>query len=118
LEVLRNDELGLDGGPDYRHGRQGSARFLLGAGPDQPEQAIDTERSSLTVHVGRAGLISAAAHKHCVNAPIAGGADQDRRRCRQGEGRAGNQLSGVHGVTLTRLLYERCAAFGKVARYF
>ena len=31
---------------------------------------------------------------------------------------AGNQLSGVHGVTLTRLLYERCAAFGKVARYF
>jgi hypothetical protein len=23
--------------------------------------------------------------------------------------------SGVHGVTLTRLLYERCAAFGKVA---
>lgn len=45
-------------------------------------------------------------------------ADQDRRRCCQGEGRAGNQLSGLHGVTLTRLLYERCAAFGKVARYF
>ena len=36
----------------------------------------------------------------------------------QGEGRVGNQLSGVRGVTLTRLLYERCAAFGKVARYF
>ena len=30
----------------------------------------------------------------------------------------GNQLSSLHSVTLTRLLYERCAAFGKVARYF
>jgi hypothetical protein len=72
LGSLANDGLGLDGGLDHRHGRQGSARFLLGAGPDQPEQAIDADRSSLTVHVGRAGLISAAAHKHCVNAPIAG----------------------------------------------
>jgi hypothetical protein len=203
-----------------------AASIVILAGPDQPEQAIDTERSSLTVHVGKAGLLSAAAHEHWVNAPIAGGtidgdgarpavwftvdarklsvrpekgvpdkdraevqsnmqskvlessmypdivfrstelrrtgahvwgvfwrlnpawghkagqrrrhsakrrlcwhgshqadgvwhsADQDRRRCRQGEGRAGNQLSGVHGVTLTRLLYERCAPFGKVARYF
>ena len=203
-----------------------AAAIVILAGPDQPEQAIDTERSSLTVHVGKAGLLSAAAHEHWVNAPIAGGtiaadgstpavrftvdarrlsvrpekgvtdkdraevqsnmqskvlesnmypdirfqinrgpanrrrcmggvwrldpawghkagqrrrhsakrrlrwhgshqadgvwhsADQDRRRCRQGEGRAGNQLSGLHGVTLTRLLYERCAAFGKVARYF
>ena len=89
-----------------------AAAIVILAGPDQPEQAIDTERSSLTVHVGKAGQLSAAAHEHWVNAPIAGGADQDRRRCRQGEGRAGNQLSGVHGVTLTRLLYERCAAFG------
>jgi len=95
-----------------------AAAMVILAGPDQPEQAIDIERSSLTVHVGKAGLLSAAAHEHWVNAPIAGGADQDRRRCRQGEGRVGNQLSGVRGVTLTRLLYERCAAFGKVARYF
>jgi hypothetical protein len=202
-----------------------AASMVILAGPDQPEQAIDTERSFLAVHVGKAGLLSAAAHEHWVNAPIAGGtiaadgstpavrftvdarrlsvrpekgvtdkdraevqsnmqskvlesnmypdivfksteirrtgavvrggvwrldpawghkagqrrrhskrrlpwhgshqadgvwhsADQDRRRCCQGEGRAGNQLSGLHGVTLTRLLYERCAAFGKVARYF
>ena len=187
-----------------------AAAIVILAGPDQPEQAIDTERSFLTVHVGKAGLLSAAAHEHWVNAPIAGGtiaadgstpavrftvdarrlsvrpekgvtdkdradvqsnmqnkvlesnvypdvvfrstevrrtgalvwggwrldpawghkagrrrrhsakrrlcwhgshqadgvwhsADQNRRRCRQGEGRAGSQLSGVNGVTLTRL---------------
>jgi hypothetical protein len=188
-----------------------AAAIVILAGPDQPEQAIDTEHSFLTVHVGKAGLLSAAAHEHWINAPIAGGtiaadgstpavrftvdarrlsvrpekgvsdkdraevqsnmqskvlesniypdivfrstevrrtgalvwgvssrldpawghkagqrrrhsakrrlcwhgshqadgvwhsADQNRRRCRQGEGRAGNQLSGVHGVTLTRL---------------
>ena len=90
-----------------------AAAMVILAGPDQPEQAIDTERSSLRVHAGKAGLLSAAAHEHWVNAPIVGGADQDRRPCRRGE-----QLSGVRGVTLTRLLYERCAAFGKVACYF
>ena len=47
--------------------------IVILAGPDQPEQAIDTERSFLTVHVGKAGLLSAAAHEHWVNAPIAGG---------------------------------------------
>ena len=50
-----------------------AAAIVILAGPDQPEQAIDTERSSLTVHVGKAGLLSAAAHEHSVNAPIAGG---------------------------------------------
>jgi hypothetical protein len=50
-----------------------TAAIVILAGPDQPEQAIDTERSSLTVHVGKAGLLSAAAHEHWVNAPIAGG---------------------------------------------
>ena len=50
-----------------------AAAMVILAGPDQPEQAIDTERSSLTVHVGKAGLLSAAAHEHWVNAPIAGG---------------------------------------------
>ena len=50
-----------------------AAAIVILAGPDQPEQAIDTERSSLTVHVGKAGLLSAAAHEHWVNAPIAGG---------------------------------------------
>jgi len=51
-----------------------AAAVVILAGPDQPEQAIDTGRSSLTVHVGKAGLLSAAAHEHWVNAPIAGGA--------------------------------------------
>jgi len=50
-----------------------AAAMVILAGPDQPEQAIDTERSCLTVHVGKAGLLSAAAHEHWVNAPIAGG---------------------------------------------
>ena len=50
-----------------------AAAMVILAGPDQPEQAIDTERSSLTVHVGKGGLLSTAAHEHWVNAPIAGG---------------------------------------------
>src|ERR1700693_3087569 len=50
-----------------------AAAVVILAGPDQLEQAIDTERSSLTVHVGKAGLLSAAAHEHWVNAQIAGG---------------------------------------------
>ena len=50
-----------------------AAAIVILAGPDQPEQAIDTERSSLTVHVGKAGLLSGAAHEHWVDAPIAGG---------------------------------------------
>jgi polyisoprenoid-binding protein YceI len=34
---------------------------------------IDTERSTITIHVGKAGLLSAAGHEHWVNAPIASG---------------------------------------------
>src|SRR5579863_4789133 len=37
------------------------------------ERAIDTQRSTMTIHVGKAGLFSAAAHEHWVNAPIASG---------------------------------------------
>lgn len=37
------------------------------------ERAIDTQRSTITIHVGKAGLLSAAAHEHWVNAPIASG---------------------------------------------
>jgi hypothetical protein len=50
-----------------------AAAIVILAGPDQPEQAIDTERSFLRVHVGKTGVLSAAAHEHWVNAPIAGG---------------------------------------------
>lgn len=37
------------------------------------ERAIDTARSSITIHVGKAGLLSAAAHEHWVSARIASG---------------------------------------------
>ena len=37
------------------------------------ERAIDIQRSKITVHVGKAGLFSAAAHNHIINAPITSG---------------------------------------------
>ena len=37
------------------------------------EKAIDTQRSTITIHVGKSGLLSAAAHDHTVNAPISSG---------------------------------------------
>ncbi len=41
------------------------------------EHAIDTARSKITIHVGKAGLFSAAGHEHEVSAPIAEGAIDD-----------------------------------------
>ncbi len=38
------------------------------------EKAIDTQRSAITIHVGKSGLLSAAAHDHTVDAPISSGA--------------------------------------------
>ena len=37
------------------------------------EKAIDTQRSTITIHVGKSGLLSAAAHDHTINAPISSG---------------------------------------------
>jgi polyisoprenoid-binding protein YceI len=38
------------------------------------EKAIDTQRSTITIHVGKAGFLAAAAgHEHWVTAPIASG---------------------------------------------
>ncbi len=37
------------------------------------DRAIDTQRSRITVHVGKSGLFSAAAHNHTIDAPIASG---------------------------------------------
>jgi hypothetical protein len=37
------------------------------------EQKIDTQRSLLTIHVGKAGLFSAAGHEHWVRAPLSEG---------------------------------------------
>ena len=30
------------------------------------EKAIDTQRSTITIHVGKSGLLSAAAHDHTI----------------------------------------------------
>jgi hypothetical protein len=46
---------------------------LLAGAPDGAVQGIDTQRSSITIHVGKAGLFAAAAHEHWVDAPIASG---------------------------------------------
>jgi len=37
------------------------------------DKAIDVQRSSITIHVGKAGLFSAAGHEHWINAPISSG---------------------------------------------
>ena len=37
------------------------------------DRAIDIQRSSITIHVGKAGLFSAAGHDHWINAPISSG---------------------------------------------
>jgi len=41
------------------------------------EKGIDTQRSIITIHVGKSGLLSAAAHNHSVNAPISSGTIQE-----------------------------------------
>lgn len=41
------------------------------------ERAIDPAHSRITIHVGKAGLFSAAGHEHEVSAPIAEGAIDD-----------------------------------------
>ena len=37
------------------------------------DMKIDTQRSTITIHVGKAGLLSVAGHEHWVSAPIASG---------------------------------------------
>src|SRR3984957_9048714 len=41
------------------------------------EKAIDTQRSTITIHVGKSGLLAAAAHDHTINAPISSGILQE-----------------------------------------
>jgi hypothetical protein len=41
------------------------------------DKEIDTEHSTLKIHVGKAGLFSAAGHDHRVTAPFAGGSFND-----------------------------------------
>jgi polyisoprenoid-binding protein YceI len=46
---------------------------VLNDGLHEPSREIDTLRSSITIHVGKAGLFAVAAHEHWVDAPIVGG---------------------------------------------
>ena len=41
------------------------------------DRTIDTEHSTLKIHMGKAGLFSAAGHEHWVTAPLAGGSFND-----------------------------------------
>jgi polyisoprenoid-binding protein YceI len=41
------------------------------------ERPVDLEQSTITVHVGKSGLFSAAGHEHTVSAPIGAGAIND-----------------------------------------
>jgi polyisoprenoid-binding protein YceI len=41
------------------------------------EVPIDTGRSTITIHAGKAGLLSAAGHDHWINAPLASGSIND-----------------------------------------
>jgi polyisoprenoid-binding protein YceI len=50
-----------------------AAAPLLAQEKAAQEKAIDTQRSTITIHVGKSGLLSAAAHDHTVNAPISSG---------------------------------------------
>ncbi len=50
------------------------AASLLAAGIAAAEDSnIDVRRSTITIHVGKAGLFSAAAHEHWIIAPISSG---------------------------------------------
>ena len=43
------------------------------AGACAQDAAIDAQHSSITIHVGKAGLLSAAGHDHTIDAPISSG---------------------------------------------
>jgi len=43
------------------------------AAADADDTKIDVQRSVITIHVGKAGLLSAAGHEHWINAPISSG---------------------------------------------
>jgi polyisoprenoid-binding protein YceI len=49
------------------------AALTLFAQDKTQERALDTQRSTITIHVGKSGLLSAAAHDHTVDALISSG---------------------------------------------
>src|ERR1700690_941888 len=53
--------------------RLGMAFLAFAAAAAAQDTAIDVQRSTITVHVGKAGLLSAAGHEHWISAPISSG---------------------------------------------
>jgi len=51
--------------------------LALAAALSAQDKKIDVERSTITIHVGKAGLLSAAGHDHWINAPISSGTFND-----------------------------------------
>jgi polyisoprenoid-binding protein YceI len=49
------------------------AFLLLIAAAAAQDAAIDVQRSTISIHVGKAGLLSAAGHDHTIAAPISSG---------------------------------------------
>jgi polyisoprenoid-binding protein YceI len=49
---------------------------------DRGDKPIDVQNSTITVHVGKSGVFSAAGHEHWVNAPIASGVLNDSEKPR------------------------------------
>ena len=49
------------------------ALFAVAAVAAAEDSNIDLQRSAITIHVGKAGLFSAAAHEHWIIAPISSG---------------------------------------------
>ena len=51
----------------------GLAGFVCALGVSAQQHNIDTQKSTLTIHVGKTGAFSAFGHEHEVSAPIQGG---------------------------------------------
>ena len=51
----------------------GAAFLLSVAAAAGQDAAIDVQRSTITIHVGKAGLLSAAGHDHTISAPLYSG---------------------------------------------
>ena len=52
----------------------GAVGFVCALGVSAQQLNIDTQKSTLTIHVGKTGAFSAFGHEHEVSAPIQGGA--------------------------------------------
>jgi polyisoprenoid-binding protein YceI len=55
----------------------GAPFFALVAMAAAQDSAIDVQRSTVTIHVGKSGMLSAAGHDHTIIAPISSGTIQE-----------------------------------------